>query len=161
MRNNQLNSNRLGLVQVWPVGATANVSSNFVAKEFDDPDPAAANHFTLISPALVACLQRIRDALGTPITITSGFRTLYTNTRIGGALNSYHTLGLAVDITTYNRLIDNTMQVIQSMLNIQQLPEIGGVGYYPGNHFIHLDVRPKVDGEVVYWEGRTVEKQQA
>jgi uncharacterized protein YcbK (DUF882 family) len=53
------------------------------------------------------------------------------------------------------------MQVIQSMLNLNQLPEIGGVGYYPGNHFIHLDVRPKVDGEVVYWEGRTVEKQQA
>ena len=42
-------------------------------------------------------LEDVRQLLGNPIQISSGFRCTKLNTLIGGAKNSQHVLGLAVD----------------------------------------------------------------
>lgn len=55
----------------------------------------------IISNILYLCrnvLQPIRDAYGKPITITSGYRCSKLNEIIGGAKNSQHLKGEAVDI---------------------------------------------------------------
>ena len=44
-------------------------------------------------------LERIRKLLGKPLIISSGYRSPKVNAGIGGAPNSYHTKGLAVDFT--------------------------------------------------------------
>jgi zinc D-Ala-D-Ala carboxypeptidase len=49
---------------------------------------------------LATNLQQLRDALNTPISISSGFRCDELNRAVGGAKYSSHTLGLAADITT-------------------------------------------------------------
>jgi len=49
-------------------------------------------------PDLVNMLQRVRDAIREPIKITSGIRCKDWNRSIGGAENSPHLDGLAVDI---------------------------------------------------------------
>lgn len=43
-------------------------------------------------------LERIRELLGKPISLTSGYRCSALNAAVGGSLNSAHMLGLAADI---------------------------------------------------------------
>lgn len=43
------------------------------------------------------CLQPIRDKLGKPMIITSGYRCQALNKKVGGVSNSQHTKGQAVD----------------------------------------------------------------
>lgn len=46
---------------------------------------------------IVNCLQPIRNKLGKPMIITSGFRSAKVNQLVGGVSNSGHTKGQAVD----------------------------------------------------------------
>ena len=46
---------------------------------------------------IVNCLQPIREKLGKPMIITSGYRNSQVNKLVGGASNSQHTKGQAVD----------------------------------------------------------------
>ena len=46
---------------------------------------------------IVYCLQPIRNKLGKPMIITSGYRCEELNNKIGGVKNSQHTKGQAVD----------------------------------------------------------------
>ena len=46
-------------------------------------------------------LQPLRDKLGKPILVTSGFRNEELNRKIGGTPNSQHTRGQAADIIAY------------------------------------------------------------
>src|SRR5690606_13785286 len=43
-------------------------------------------------------LQPLRDALGTPVLVNSGFRSAAVNKAVGGAATSQHRLGQAADI---------------------------------------------------------------
>ena len=47
-------------------------------------------------------LQPLRDAIGRPVYITSGYRSAKLNARVGGVPNSYHLRGLAADIHVDN-----------------------------------------------------------
>lgn len=47
-------------------------------------------------------LQPLRDKLRMPLTINSGYRTLEHNINVGGAKNSQHMKGQAVDFTCYD-----------------------------------------------------------
>lgn len=60
------------------------------------PGPAElANIRNLLGPGM----GRVRDLLGCPIFISSGYRAPFVNAGIGGARNSQHTQGLAADFT--------------------------------------------------------------
>ena len=48
---------------------------------------------------IVYCLQPIRDKLGLPMVITSGYRNSEVNKLVNGAENSQHMKGQAVDFT--------------------------------------------------------------
>jgi uncharacterized protein YcbK (DUF882 family) len=50
-------------------------------------------------------LDRIRTDFGHPITVTSGMRCKAHNKVIGGAKNSYHMKGLAVDLKRSDALL--------------------------------------------------------
>lgn len=51
---------------------------------------------------LMAVLDGIREALGKPINITSGFRSESLNKKVGGVATSEHRLGLAADCQVKN-----------------------------------------------------------
>lgn len=69
------------------------------------PGPAALRN---ILQALGPGLQRVRDRLGVPLLISSGYRSQALNAAIGGARNSQHMEGLAADFTapSFGRPID-------------------------------------------------------
>lgn len=86
-------------------------------------------------------LQRRVRSQG-PYQVISGYRSPKTNAGLraesqGVAERSLHMQGLAIDV----RLADVSIEVLRDeALRLRR----GGVGYYPGNDFVHLDVgRPR------------------
>lgn len=63
-------------------------------------------------------LQPIRDFLGKPLTISSGYRSKVLNRAIGGANGSEHELGLAADIPESSA----TFKEIEYAVNMLDLP---------------------------------------
>ena len=82
-------------------------------------------------------LQIVRDYIGSPIHITSGFRTPAWNKRVGGVKNSYHTQGIAVDIRV------NGMQPYDLAVYISKLTDFKGFGINIYKNFVHCDLRDK------------------
>lgn len=93
-----------------------------------------------MSRALIAKLQALRTAFGRPIRITSGYRCLEHNKAVGGAPNSNHLKGLAVDIAMTSS-VDR-----YKLLKLAIAAEFSGVGV--AKSFIHLDLR--TSGEFVW-----------
>jgi uncharacterized protein YcbK (DUF882 family) len=58
------------------------------------------------------CLQPIRNKLGKPMIITSGFRNTQVNKLVNGATNSQHTKGQAVDFNVPNMSIQQVIDFI-------------------------------------------------
>jgi len=77
-------------------------------------------------------LQKVRDATGRPIRITSGWRSVEWNKVIGGAKFSRHLLGLAADIKVY---------IPQKELLIYLGRHTCFNGFGISNSFTHVDVR--------------------
>jgi uncharacterized protein YcbK (DUF882 family) len=84
---------------------------------------------------LIVLLQRLRDKVGKPLTVTSGYRCQKHNKAVGGAANSQHVLGTAADIR------------VPSGMSVDQLAAAAdavgftGVGKYYKQGFVHVDVR--------------------
>lgn len=71
---------------------------------------------------------------GSPIFVTSAYRTKEHNEAVGGVKHSYHLTGEAVDI----RMPPNSTQLAKLVWALT-VAEFGGVGVYPDH--IHADVR--------------------
>lgn len=93
-----------------------------------------------IDVGVVDFLANVMDAVGqTTATVLSAYRTPETNamlalTTFGVAEHSQHMFGRAIDIYLPSRLKD-AMEVARAMA-------CGGVGWYPGSGFIHIDSGP-------------------
>lgn len=59
------------------------------------------------------CLQPLRDKLNKPIVISSGYRCPAVNKLVGGASNSQHTTGCAVDFHVNGMTIQETIDFIK------------------------------------------------
>lgn len=83
-------------------------------------------------------LQVLRDHLGEPVRLNSGYRTPTYNKRIGGAKNSQHVLAKAADITVKSKTPRQLATIIEKLIASGKMKQ-GGIGIYPG--FTHYDVR--------------------
>ena len=101
-----------------------------------------------IDPQLMDMLNSVNRQLGfsAPFHILSGYRSPNTNDRLrkkrsGVAKSSYHVLGRAIDIRLPGF---DTRQLRKACLDLK----LGGVGYYPGYDFVHVDT-----GRFRTWNG--------
>lgn len=99
-----------------------------------------------IDTGLLDLLHTIHDTLGSQemLHIISGYRSPTTNDHLheyspGVAGHSLHVQGKAADIRLPGCSLSTLRQTAMSL-------KCGGVGYYPGSDFIHVDV-----GRVRYW----------
>lgn len=84
---------------------------------------------------LAQALQQLRDVAGGPLVVTSGYRCLTHNARVGGAKNSQHVRGIAADVWS-KTLTPNELAALA-----EKVPAFanGGIGKY--SRWIHVDVR--------------------
>ena len=79
------------------------LSKNFTLSELvrtnaPIPNVPSAEEVANLKELVVNVLQPAREIFGKPITVTSGFRSKAVNAHVGGATNSQHVKGEAVDV---------------------------------------------------------------
>lgn len=115
------------------------LSKNFNSYEFRcGLGRPCACQTTLIDEALVEILQRIRDHWpGHVLHITSGYRCPVYNRSVGGATGSYHSKGMAADITVDGVAPREVAKYAESI-------GVLGIGLYEtqaDGFFVHVDTR--------------------
>ncbi len=91
-----------------------------------------------ISQKVIDMVQKIRDRLGTPIRINSGYRCLKHNAAVGGVKNSKHALGLAADLSCKEGAF-LLFALIADMKVRGVLPELDYAILYTQKNFVHVD----------------------
>lgn len=121
--------------------------------------PSEAWHWPSFSPEEIACrgtgkllvdpramdmLQALRDRIGKPMIVNSGYRSPEHNRAVGGAARSKHMEGIAFDV----RMDNHDPQAFMAAAR-----EIGfkGIGEYPDLGFTHIDARETP----AHWAGST------
>ena len=104
---------------------------NFKISELIHSDTAVAykinnmpdiNSLDCMLDLICDCLQPIRDKLGKPMIITSGYRCSALNRAVGGVTSSQHTKGQAVDFHVNGMTIKEVIDfVIKSGVPFDQL----------------------------------------
>ena len=85
---------------------------------------------------LIDVLNRLREKLGEPLIVSSGYRCPTHNRNIGGGSQSYHMKGVATDVyINSNRY--STQQIAQMALDCGADTSVA----YPGQGFVHIDMR--------------------
>jgi len=87
---------------------------------------------------LATNLEKIRTLLGHPLRISSGFRCMELNRKIGGSVNSAHMDGLAADFTCakFGKPIDIVKALFKSGIKVDQVIEEGT--------WVHVSFDPKM-----------------
>lgn len=88
-----------------------------------------------VDAELLKVLEDVREYFNKPVSITSGNRCETHNKNVGGAANSQHTKGIAVDI----RVKDVDASDVYKYLD-EKYPNSYGIGN--ANMFTHIDTRP-------------------
>lgn len=105
------------------------ITKNFSLREFQCP----CCHAVMIHPRLACAMQRLRDARGKALIVTSGYRCARHNAKAGGVSGSRHLRGLAADIAA-PRAEQETLRELAR-----------GAGFtkiilYPERNFAHLEI---------------------
>ena len=139
------------------------ITKNFTLKELCFSKTAKAHNISnapnedQINNLVLLCekvLQPCRDALDMPLNIRSGFRDKQINVIVGGAKNSQHTKGQAVDIVCKNNL--RLFNYIKDNLEFDQLINEKPVSGFPS--WVHVSYSPtKNRKEVLIYNGKSYE----
>lgn len=118
-------------------GDTTALSKNFTRDEFECQCGKCTAQ--MIDTELVDKLQRIRDVLGVPLKITSGYRCIVHNAskNVGGSPNSKHRYGMAADW----RLVDRSINPVALGIIATQYFKAVGIYWYDGCAIVHTDTR--------------------
>lgn len=94
--------------------------------------------------------EAIRAAVGKPIVIGSAYRTPAHNKRVGGAANSQHVEGRALDLYPPKAMsVERLYQIVRERAAHPD-SAIQGIGIYPT--FVHFDIRPQ-GNRLTVWHG--------
>ena len=126
------------------------LSKNFKKSEFKCRDGSEVPDEMMDNlKDLVESLQVIRDAIGKPIRIISGYRSPKYNRRIGGARKSQHMKAKAADMVIKGMKPVEVHRIVVGLIKEGKIKK-GGVGLY--KYFVHYDVR----GFNARWKGEGV-----
>lgn len=90
----------------------------------------------LVDPVALDRLQALRDTLESPLLITSAYRSPEHNRRVGGAKGSLHMQGCAFDVRMDNQ-DPHGFEIAARAAGFR------GIGYYPKQGFMHIDMGPE------------------
>jgi len=93
-----------------------------------------------LNPKLRLAIWDFEGYFGKKVVMSSGYRSPSHNASVGGAEASYHMRCEAADF--YIPGVDKARLIAYAMSN----GLVGGLGCYPGQNFIHVDVRDRPRG---------------
>ena len=102
-----------------------------------------------ISQDVIDMAQIIRDELGVPVKVNSGYRCTEHNKKVGGVKGSRHTLGHAADLSC-SAGAKTMYAAIKKLHQEGKLPMLGYCIRYPS--FCHVDIDKRASGNM--WEER-------
>jgi uncharacterized protein YcbK (DUF882 family) len=123
------------------------VDEAYVPEALDALNHFLRDHYSgdvgVIAPSLFDQLHRLQQAVRStqPFEVISGYRCPATNTTLrqtrggGVAKHSLHMEGRAIDVRLPGVALPDLREAALSL-------HAGGVGYYPGERFVHLDNGP-------------------
>ena len=115
--------------------------SYFKISEFDSKDGAEMPSDVKMNVIeLIDNLNVLRQELGSPLYVNSGYRSPEHNKNIGGSLNSQHLTGKAADIRSNEYTPKQIKEKIKELIKIGKMKQ-GGLSAY--NTFVHYDIRGK------------------
>src|SRR3990167_2523552 len=126
-----------------------NLSPHFDLSEFISPNDKGKPSQIVVDNLQHLCLkvlEPLRKKKGGPIRITSGWRSYWYNLRVGGAVNGQHPKGTAADVEAIS-----LEEQLQAIAYASTLPDVGGLGFYPGRGFYHIYTRPRKRGFITTW----------
>ncbi len=128
------------------------LTKNFNIDEFAcrDGSPVPDAHLEDVS-LLAEQLQIIRDHLGLPVIVISGYRSPEYNKKIGGVKRSQHMLSKAADIVVPGVESVEVWRTIKKLIADGSILK-GGLGLY--ETFVHYDIR----GRNARWYGKGMKK---
>lgn len=121
---------------------TANITESFKYWEFVSSETAMKNgiknipneqEWQNIEFVVKTILQPLRDKLGIPLTVNSGFRNDELNKLAGGSKTSFHRLGCAVDVDTHRIPL---VQVLEAAYDLPEWSEI--IAEYFPQGWVHI-----------------------
>lgn len=116
-------------------------------------------------PELMALLDTIRDAWGSPVEVVSAYRSPEHNEWLirqdeargshGVASGSQHVEGRAADIRPAGApgQAAQLWQAVMKLYNDGKLPQLGGIGLYVKSGWVHVDTYHAPDGHLRRWLG--------
>ena len=114
------------------------ITKNFSLHEFACKDGSETPQEIIYNiQKLANQLQVLRNFVGKPITINSGYRSPEYNKQIGGVINSQHLLGRAADIVVEGFTPKEVSNIIEDLICRCDMLE-GGLGTY--STFTHYDI---------------------
>lgn len=113
------------------------LSKNFSLSEFVCKEGRGE---VFVDMLLVEKLQELRDMVGKPISIVSGYRSEAYNRKCGGAKKSQHLFGKAADLQIVGMPPKQVVELAEDV-------GFDGIGVY--STFVHVDVR----GYRARWSG--------
>ena len=117
------------------------LTKNFSLSEFDCNDGSKMPPEVFTNVVKIAGeLQILRDFIGKPIKINSGYRSPSYNRSIGGASRSQHLLGKAADIRVEGISPRELRGIIEELIKDGRL-NFKGIGAY--TNFTHVDIRER------------------
>ena len=87
---------------------------------------------------IINLCQKIRDSVGVPIRVNSGYRCPFHNKRVGGVANSYHVQGLAADLSC-SIGAESLFAAIRKLYALGVIPELSYCLLYRASGFVHVD----------------------
>jgi uncharacterized protein YcbK (DUF882 family) len=115
--------------------------SYFKISEFDSKDGAEMPSDVKMNVIeLIDNLNVLRQELGSPLFVNSGYRSPEHNKSIGGSLNSQHLTGKAADIRSNEYTPKQIKEKIEELIKVGKMKQ-GGLSAY--NTFVHYDIRGK------------------
>lgn len=131
-----LNHDDVLLFRVSELGDGFNLTRNLKVKEFKSKDGA---DFMFVHPGILVAFQYIRDRIGMPLIVRSGYRSEAHNRKVNGSDSSYHLYGMAMDVFV-DVGKDMELNYLQRVFQLANEAGCGGIKLYRDKRFVHFDV---------------------
>ena len=114
-------------------------TKNFKVSEFDCKCGCG---FNIVDQRLMNMCQEIREYLGVPVRIDSGCRCEKRNAKVGGVKGSYHTKGLAADLSC-SLGAKAIWDAVHKLHDAGKLQNLSYCIWYKKKNFVHIDCGAK------------------